>query len=391
MAGTGIFGPDDRERLIPWFVLKAVPGVGNLLYKRLIDGFGSPDAVLCAGRGAFATIEGMTDRAISAILRARVHGGIREDIRDGALREMDSAFEKGYTIITLADQNYPVLLREIADPPPYLYVCGQYPSNFLPIAIVGTRNPTRYGISMARRLAADLSAMGVTIVSGMARGIDSAAHSGALSAGGKTIAVLGSGLSVIYPPENRGLYVDISQNGAVVSEFSISEEPNTYNFPARNRIISGMSMGVVVVEAAVRSGSLITARLAADQGREVFAVPGNINSFKSAGTHLLLKQGARLVERAGDIIEELGQFLPPGFFSSPGKGDGHDHRQTAGDTSGLSESERKVLAVLDPYPIQIDELGRKLSMDTAGLSAVLFDLELKGLVSQTPGKYFCLV
>ncbi|NOY69680.1 MAG: DNA-protecting protein DprA [Deltaproteobacteria bacterium] len=375
-----MIGAEDRKRLCSWFVLKGVPGAGNLACKRLIDCFGSPDAVLHAKKSELAAIEGISLRVVSGILKARVH--------DDILQEIDSAAEKGFTIITYTDRNYPTLLREIADPPPFLYVSGQLPTDFFPLAIVGTRNPTRYGITMARRLAADLTKMGITIVSGMARGIDSAAHGGALSAEGKTIAVLGSGLSVVYPPENRGLYGDISKSGAVLSEFPITEEPNSYNFPARNRIISGMSMGVVVVEAAVRSGSLITARLAAEQGREVFAVPGNINSFKSAGTHLLLKQGAKLVERAGDIMEELGQFLPSGFSVSSAKDHGRDHRQESGDTSALNESEQKVLAALDPYPIQIDELGRKLSMDTAGLSALLFDLELKGLAVQTPGKYF---
>jgi len=375
-------GPVDREYLIPWFVLKSVSGVGNLLYKRLIDAFGSPDAVLSAPRETLAALGGMTERVISGIKSARASADI--------LQQLDSALEKGYGIITLADSDYPYLLREIADPPPFLYVYGRLPSDFLPIAIVGTRNPTRYGISMAGRFASDLAAMGMTVISGMARGIDSAAHRGALSVGGKTVAVLGSGLSVIYPPENKRLYEDIAGSGAVISEFPVGEEPNAYNFPARNRIISGMSMGVLVVEAAVRSGSLITARLAAEQGREVFAVPGNINSFKSGGTHLLLKQGARLVERSADIIEELRQFLPDGFSSSQGNASfKDDERDTGAVKTCLGRDEQRVLSALDPYPVHIDELCRRLSMQPSELSAILFDLELKGRVIQMPGKYFC--
>jgi DNA processing protein len=252
---------------------------------------------------------------------------------------------------------------------------------------VGTRNPTRYGFSMARRLSADLADMGLTIVSGMARGIDTAAHKGALDAGGSTVAVLGSGLSVIYPPENRKLYFDISKQGTIVSERPVEDPPNSYNFPARNRIISGMCLGTVVVEAAKKSGSLITARLAAEQNREVFAVPGNINSYKSAGAHNLLKQGAKLVERAQDVIEEIAPLL---LSAKSSEDENFRHPENQSQAPDLTAEQARVYHALDPYPAHIDELARELSMDAGALLSVLLNLELKGMVTQMPGKYYCI-
>ena len=367
-----------KDHLRSWIALKQASGIGPLIYKRLVDRFGSPEKVLSASRADLLGVAGMTENAAQSVLRAAS--------AQGPQKEIACCRENGYRIITLHDAQYPYRLARIADPPPYLYALGEDIPAGPAVAIVGTRNCTRYGISMARRLSADLAAMGMVIVSGMARGVDSAAHRGALEAGGKTVAVLGSGLSVIYPPENRKLYFDIAGNGTVISELPVKELPNSYNFPARNRIISGMSLGTVVVEAAKKSGSLITARLAAEQGREVFAVPGNIQSYKSTGTHALLKQGARLVERADDVIEELAPLLVAGFASreetSPAA------RETGRAAVDLTAAEKRIYDTLDSYPAHIDELAQRLKTDAGSLLADLLNLELKGMAVQMPGKYF---
>ncbi|MFZ0611744.1 MAG: DNA-processing protein DprA, partial [Desulfobacterales bacterium] len=252
-------------------------------------------------------------------------------------------------------------------------------------AVVGSRIATSYGLSMAARLGAELAACGVTVVSGMARGIDTAAHEGALQAGGPTVAVLGSGLARVYPVENRRLFQAIVGNGAVVSEFPMLTEPEPYNFPIRNRIISGMSCGTVVVEAARKSGSLITARLAAEQNRDVFAVPGSVQSFKSIGTHTLIKQGAKLVENAQDILEEIASS----FFTDLRPAERHPPVEK--EPPPLSPDETAVFTALEPYPVHIDDLGRKLSMAPGKLASILLQLELGGLVDQSPGNFFARV
>jgi DNA processing protein len=300
--------------------------------------------------------------------------------------ELDLLAHKHYRITTQADPDYPQLLREIPDPPPFFYVSGRLNSSALKIAVVGSRNATQYGLTTTKNLCADLAALGITIVSGMARGIDTAAHQGAMAGGGKTIAVLGSGLERIYPAENTKLFHRISQNGAVVSEFDLLTEPEGHNFPRRNRIISGMSLGTVVVEATKKSGSLITARLAAEQNREVFAVPGSIQSFKSTGTHTLIKQGAKLVEHAQDIIEELAPYFEN--KECPGMA---PFTETHESPPSLSADELRVYKALEPYPIHIDKLVRKISMEPGQLSGILLSLELNGMIQQLPGKFFILV
>jgi DNA processing protein len=239
---------------------------------------------------------------------------------------------------------------------------------------------------MATRLSAELAACGVTVVSGMARGIDTAAHEGALQSGGRTVAVLGSGLEKVYPAENRRLFQTIVRNGAVVSEFPMLTRPEPHNFPIRNRIISGMSLGTVIVEASKNSGSLITARLAAEQNREVFAVPGSVQSFKSIGTHTLIKQGAKLVENAQDVLEEITGPLFEGARPT-------DHYPTImkEPPPALTTEEAIVCDALDPYPVHIDDLGRKLSMAPGKLASILLQLELNGIVEQSPGNFFARV
>jgi DNA processing protein len=264
-------------------------------------------------------------------------------------------------------------------------VNGRLENTIRNIAVVGSRNATSYGISTTKRLCADLASLNFTIISGMARGIDTAAHIGALIGKGKTIAVLGSGFERVYPAENIKLFHKIAENGAVISEFPLITDPDPFNFPIRNRIISGISLGTVIVEATKRSGSLITARLASEQNREVFAVPGSVSSFKSTGTHTLIKQGAKLVEHAQDIVEEFSHLLPlQANVEKTG------HRENGLEIKHLSREEVAVLEALEPYPVHIDTLVRKLSMKSGKVLSILMQLELKGMVEQSPGKLFSI-
>ncbi len=365
-----------EQNLLPWLILKSVPGIGNLIFKRLIDHFESPERTLSASPAALAVVEGVSERLARTIIRFRPIDQLK--------RELDIAFEKKYRIIPLTDDEYPVLLKEIPDPPPFLYVRGTLPVTRCSVSIVGSRHATDYGIHMTRQLCRDLAALGWNIVSGMAVGIDTAAHLGALMGGGPTVAVLGSGLERIYPGTNIPLARRISENGAVVSELPLHAEPDPHHFPARNRIISGMSLGTVVVEAAKRSGSLITARLAAEQNREVFAVPGSVRSFKSSGTHLLIKQGAKLVEQTRDILEELAPMLPEPPHRPEPTSDGKNK------LPDLPPEEQRLAASLDVYPVHIDDLSRQLQLPAATISSLLLSLELKGVIQQLPGKFFTL-
>ncbi len=367
------------EKLLPWFALKSIRGIGNILYKRLLHRFSSPKNVFAASFDELITVSGISEKAAVAIKNFKSKDHLKKEIYD--------ALHKGFQIVTFADRNYPRLLRHIPDPPPYLYVAGNLFAGRQNIAVVGSRNPTSYGLSAAGRLAESLVKAGFAIISGMARGIDSAAHQGALSGEGKTIAVLGSGLAKIYPPENRKLFQQISENGAVISEFPIHAAPEAHHFPVRNRIISGMALGTVVVEASRKSGSLITARLALEQNREVFAVPGSIQSFKSSGTNSLIKQGAILVEQASDIVEELFPRTRTDLESL--SNDGYLPTKKENSTA-LNPDEKHVVACLEPYPIHIDELVKKTKMAPGKLAGILLKLELEDLAEQTPGKCFLL-
>ena len=366
------------EKILPWFTLKSVPGIGNLLFKRLIDRFRSPESALNASYDELIQVEGITHRLVSGINR--------HSLPDHIKKEMDLIQKKGYQVITLTDDVYPPRLREIYDPPPFLYVYGTLKKTIRNIAVVGARKATTYGMASARDLSMALARHDLTIVSGMARGIDTAAHHGALMAGGQTVAVLGSGLDRIYPAENTKLFHKIAENGAVVSELPLLTEPEAYHFPARNRIISGMSLGTVVIEAARKSGSLITARLAAEQNREVFAVPGSIHSMKSSGTHSLIKQGAKLVETAHDILEELAYTIDVTGHSGMKSDNAHPHP----GLPDLSADESMVLERLDAYPVHIDDLICKSALTPGKLQGVLLQLELKGMVHQSEGNYFSL-
>jgi DNA processing protein len=359
--------------LRPWFALKSVPGIGNLLFRRLIERFGSPHAVFGAGEAELLAVAGVTTRLALAIRRHR--------IGDEVDRELAAVEQKGFSIVTQTDRRYPPLLGQIPDPPPFLYVYGRLPTTGLAIAVVGSRNATDYGIANTRQICMDLARQQTTIVSGMARGVDTAAHAGAIAGGGLTVAVLGTGLDRIYPRQNERLFHQIAQNGAVVTEFPLGTGPDAHHFPARNRIISGMCHGTVVVEATGRSGSLITARLATEQNRDVFAVPGNIHSFKSVGTHALIKAGAKLVVHARDILDEF-QHLQAGAPQPT--------QPPPRVYPVLTAAEYGVIQKLEADPIHIDDLARKTALAPGRLSGLLLQLELSGMVIQSPGKRFSI-
>jgi len=360
---------------LPWIALKNIKGIGNHLFKKLIERFHTPGRVLSASINELIMVEG-----ISAALAKSI-----KYCKEGnkAKRDLDIAFQKGIKIITMADASYPPLLHHIPDPPPVLYISGTLEPATDNIAVVGSRNATRYGITMAKQLCSDLAHRDLNVVSGMAKGIDTAAHLGALAGDGKTFAILGTGIDVIYPSENKKLFHEISEKGAVISEFPFGTGPEPYNFPLRNRIISGMSLGTVIVEAGMKSGSLITARLAAEQGREVFAVPGSVRSFKSTGTHSLLKQGAKLVEHANDIIEEILPLLRSRLSEKT-----ENQAPQKKNNPALDSDETIVFKALEPYPVHIDDIIRSTGFNPGRLAGILLKLELEGVVNQSPGKFF---
>ena len=351
-----------------WFALRSVPQVGSVLFRRLVERFGTPEAVLHASGEDLLRVRGVNATVVNAI---RHH-----DYRDSADQECRAVARLGVRIVDFRAPDYPRLLLEIPDPPPFLYVRGELADDAPAVAIVGSRRASGYGLLATGRLARELAERDITVVSGLARGIDTAAHRGAQQGGGRTVAVLGCGLDIVYPPENAHLFAEIAAQGALVSEFPLGTPPLAENFPRRNRIISGLSRGVLVVEAAEKSGSLITARMALEQGREVFAIPGNITQAASRGTNRLIKEGAKLVEEVADILEELPAgprqpFLP---LSLP--------------LPNLSSAEGTLHSLLAEGPLHIDEIVVKSKLTVAEVSAILLSLELKGVVQQLPGKYF---
>lgn len=360
------------QELYYWIALRFVFGIGNVIYKNLIRHFGSPERIFQAAPEELAAVEGINARAIESIKNFKPLPDID--------RELERIARADINIITFTSPEYPENLKNIYDPPPFLYVKGAIrKQDAHSMAVVGSRSASEYGMKVTEEISRSLAACGLTIISGMARGIDSCAHHGALAAGGRTIAVLGSGVDVVYPPENKKLYHTIVANGAVVSEYPMGTEPNSYNFPARNRIISGLSRGVLVVEASPKSGSLITARLALEQGRDVFAVPGNIFSFKSRGTNNLLRSGAKLVESARDILEELQIHIDE--LKEAEIKENEKIRE-------LSPEQKKMFEMIQEEPVQIDELITKSGFSTGQTSSLLLELELNGLIRQLPGKRF---
>jgi DNA processing protein len=344
--------------LAAWIKLSLVPGLGGQSLRRLLAAFGLPQQVLAAGRGALAGI-------VSAEIAARILSNLDSPAVDAAL---EWAAANGHAVLTLADGDYPQPLLETADPPALLYLHGRRELLARPgLAVVGSRNATPQGISNAEQFARAFSAAGLTIVSGLALGIDAAAHRGALEGAGSTIAVLGTGADILYPQRNRALGERIAREGLIVSEFPLGTPPHGGNFPRRNRVISGLTRGCLVVEAALASGSLITARLAAEQGREVFAIPGSIHSPHAKGCHALIKQGAKLVESAQDLLQELGM---KGIAAPPATADPV--------VTGL-------LAHLGYDPCDVDTLCARSGLTAGAVSAMLLQLELDGKVAGLPG------
>jgi DNA processing protein len=360
------------EEIFYWLALSLTPGVGGIFIKRLLDRFQTPEAVFQAPLKELLQIEGLGEKVAREIQKGPVEKKVE--------KELYLLEEVGGKIITIKDESYPKRLREIYDPPPLLYVRGDLKEeDELAVAIVGSRKTTPYGRWITEKMGQELARHGITIVSGMARGIDSLAHWGALSGGGRTIAILGSGVDVVYPPENRTLYQRIINQGAVLSEFPMSSPPEGGHFPKRNRIISGLSIGVVVVQASTESGSLITANYALEQGREVFAVPGNVGSDSSRGTHQLIKDGAKLVESSEDILEEV---LPQW------RKEREVPQEVERPVRDLTEEEKVLYEQLGETPLHIDVLIRESQFDPGKVSSLLLNLELKGLISQWPGKCF---
>ncbi|MBI3812257.1 MAG: DNA-protecting protein DprA [Nitrospirae bacterium] len=367
----------NRDERYAWLALKAVPGLGGVLCKRVIERFGSPMAALRADPSKWATVEGIGFKLADSLRSYRPD--------DTAIaRELDHVDELEYDLIGLTDPRYPILLRMIPDPPPYLYLQGDLrPEDGRAVAIVGARRASGYGRAVTEQLSRELAVRGFTIVSGMARGIDGWAHQAAIEVPGRTIAVLGCGLDIVYPREHDELREAISRHGAVLSDYPLGSPPDPVNFPKRNRVISGLSLGVVVVEAAENSGSLITARLALEQGREVFAVPGPIGTKTSRGTHALIKEGAKLVEGVEDILDELLPQLEAPADETPARDQAGKLRRPV-----LLPDEQAVYEYLSAEPRHIDELTTSLRLPPAKTAGVLLQLELKGAVRQLAGNLF---
>ncbi|MCM8800941.1 MAG: DNA-processing protein DprA [Candidatus Omnitrophica bacterium] len=358
----------EKEALI---MLNLAGNLGTIRLKKLLDYFDKPQKILNASLEKLVSFSGIGE-------------GFAQRI--SALKEKDLTYELnlakklGIKITTLMDEDYPQNLRNIADPPLVLYIKGKIEEkDNLGLAIVGTRRPTFYGISSAEKFAYALAKKGFTIISGIARGIDTVAHRGALKAKGRTLAVMGSGFLHIYPPENKGLINEISESGAVISEFPLNTLPLKQNFPCRNRIISGLSLAVLVIEAGQNSGALITADFALEQGREVFALPGKIDSFNSFGTNELIKQGARLVSSVEDILEEFG------FSGIISQNKDNSNKSLRPE---LTLEEKIIYDLIAEEPVSLEEIVEKTDLELSWVLRIILELEMKGLIKQLPGKQF---
>lgn len=378
-------GAMDREELADWLRLGLTPGVGNTTARRLLTAFGLPNQVFVA-----------TAHSLEQLVGARVSAALHSEPAElPALLDLTwqwlQASPQQHRVLTLGDPAYPQSLLHMEDPPLLLYAMGA-PESWTAdgistsmarsVAIVGSRNPTPQGAINAREFSRALAQQGLTIVSGLALGVDGAAHEGALegAAPGQlaTIAVVGTGLDRVYPRQHRDLAHRIAQRGVLLSEYPLGTPPISANFPRRNRVIAGLSCGTLVVEAALKSGSLITARLAAEQGKEVFAIPGSIHSTQARGCHALIRQGAKLVESAQDVLEEL---LPDTHADDPAKG-------TSGSDTPESDGENDVLQALGFLPMGLDALLARTGLDTATLQVRLMELELQGKLVRMPGGLF---
>ena len=373
-----------RADLADWIALNMIRGIGPRTANLLLDRFGAPANVFAASRTALEAT-GLKPETVSELHNS--------GILERANAEIERLEQLHATVITLEDENYPSWLREIYDPPIALYVRGDLDAAYRRpcVAIVGSRRCSTYGVNAATSLGRDLAEQGVTIVSGMARGIDGAAHRGALEAKGTTIAVIGTGLDIIYPKEHAKLADEIAASGAIVSEFPLGTPPLAQNFPYRNRVLSGLCLGVLVIEAAEHSGSLITARLAQEQGREVFAVPGNITSQTSFGPNYLIKDGAKLVQHWRDVIEEFPHEMKEKIagVERVARSGSDLSAQPAFEAVELSETERAVFTLLAAdVPSHIDQLLMSSGLRSPELMNALLGLEMKDKIKQLPGKCF---
>ncbi|MBV8642265.1 MAG: DNA-protecting protein DprA [Verrucomicrobia bacterium] len=352
-----------------FIALNMVPHLGPVHLRRLLDVFGSPDRVLAAGRNELQGVEGLNQALIDSLVSWESVVNLQQ--------ELVHVQEFGATVLTLDDTEYPTLLRQIHDPPTVLYIWGKLESRDQhAIGVVGSRRTSHYGLECAKKLSYQIAYSGLTVISGLARGIDTAAHQGALAAKGRTVAVLGTGLHHLYPAENRALAEKIASCGAVVTEFPMETTPDRQTFPMRNRIISGWGFGLLVVEAGVNSGALISASQAADQGRNLYAIPGPIDRPTSHGTNRLIQQGAKLVMSVDDILEDVHALFPKAPVLSPSK-----PLDLEGDLLKVYES-------IESQETSIDEIIQRSGLGAGSATAALLQLEMRRLVKQLPGKYF---
>ncbi len=371
--------------MISWIALNMTPGVGPRAATKLLERFGSPDAVFNARRPELEALR-LKGETVDSIIRREFH--------DRAVGELERVKQLGGDILILDDGSYPALLREIDDPPIVLYVKGDWQASFEQpgVGVVGSRMCSTYGENAAEMLSRDLASRGISIVSGLARGIDAAAHKGAIQAQGRTIGVMGTGIDSVYPREHNGLVREIlASGGCLASQFPLGTPPLKDNFPYRNRIISGLSLGVLIVEASERSGSLITARLAAEQNREVMGVPGNITSGNSFGTNYLIKSGAKLVQQWQDVVAELpseisSAILPPKIEEGT---TGEVRRQPELAPTGMTANEKTVWEILSPDDsTHIDVLLETSGMSFGDLNTALVSLDIRDLIRVLPGKHY---
>lgn len=365
------------EDSLPWIALTLLPGIGPVLQRRLLERFDQAEAVAFRlPSAALASVHGIGPATAEAIVAAR------REVRRAAAAELRLCARHGIEIWTMRDASWPAALETMSDPPILLYAKGSLPEATVRVAVVGSRRATPYGRRVAAGLGAGLALRGIEVVSGGARGIDTAAHVGALEAGGRSVAVLGSGLVRPYPTENAALFARMAKSGTLLSEFPLEAGPLPENFPRRNRLISGLSAAVVVVEATAKSGSLLTAAHALDQGRDVLAIPGPVSSPQSEGCHRLIQQGARLVQGVEDLMAELGPMYAGAVRTAPAAA-------PAETGSDLTEDEKEVLSLLqDPEPIHLDALADAAPFGVARLQAALFGLEARGAVDPLPGQYY---
>jgi DNA processing protein len=362
-------------------VLSLIPNIGAHRLRALVSHFGNPTEVLRANAKDIIKVDGFTEKLASSIVHY-IRSAKIEDAEEYAERQLSKLNRIGGSIVTFWDKQYPDILKKIYDPPPFIFVRGEIvETDKYAIAIVGTRTPSEYGVRMAEKFTQGLSKLGITIVSGLARGIDTIVHSTTLKTGGRALAVIGSGLDVYYPPENKSLNDRITEHGAVISEYEMGAKPDAVNFPRRNRIISGLSLGTIIVETDLNGGAMITASTALDQNREVFAVPGNINLKGSRGCHALIKDGrAKLVEDTGDIVAELVTKIRPLIKNT--------EKSESKETKELSLLEKSIFDVLSDHPSHIDSIAEIAKMSIADTLVNLLSLEFKGLVKQLSGKMF---